>query len=37
MKERILLKNINVFDVNDGKFKRNLDILIENDIIKRGR
>jgi len=28
------LKNINIFDVNDGKFIRNLDILIENDIIK---
>jgi len=34
MKNQILLKNINIFDVKDGTFKNNLDILIENDIIK---
>lgn len=34
MRDQLLLKNINVFNVKDGKFRNNLDILIENDIIK---
>ena len=34
MKEQILLKNISVFDVKTGIFRNNLDILIENCLIK---
>lgn len=34
MKERILLKNINVFDVEDGTFRKSLNVLIDDDIIK---
>jgi len=34
MKQRILLKNINLFDVKDDILKNNVDILIENDLIK---
>jgi hypothetical protein len=34
MKERILLKNINLFDAEDGILRNNVDILIEGDIIK---
>jgi imidazolonepropionase-like amidohydrolase len=34
MKERILLKNINLFDVENGTLRNNVDILIEDEIIK---
>jgi imidazolonepropionase-like amidohydrolase len=34
MKKRILLKNINLFDVKDDILRKNVDILIENDSIK---
>jgi imidazolonepropionase-like amidohydrolase len=34
MKERILLKNINLFDVENATLRNNVDILIEGDIIK---
>jgi hypothetical protein len=34
MKNQILLKDINIFDVKDGTFKNNMDILIENDLIE---
>ena len=34
MKNQILLEDMNIFDVKDGTFKNNMDILIENDIIK---
>jgi imidazolonepropionase-like amidohydrolase len=34
MKERILLKNINLFDVENDILRNNLDILIENGIVK---
>jgi imidazolonepropionase-like amidohydrolase len=34
MKERILLKNTNLFDVENDSLRNNLDILIENGIIK---
>jgi imidazolonepropionase-like amidohydrolase len=35
MKERILLKNVNLFDVENDILRNNLDILIENGIIKK--
>ena len=34
MKDQILLKNVNLFDVEKGVFRNNLDILIEGDRIK---
>jgi len=34
MNEHMLLKNSNVFDVEKGIFRNNIDILVENDIIK---
>jgi len=33
-KKQILLKNVNLFDAENGTLRRNLDILIEDDIIK---